>query len=987
MHEQLSPTSQCRNSIEDIWGPRAPYKAEWPRRVDYAWDEEPEKWVQSACVLCSNGCGLDIGVKDGYVVGVRGRATDRVNKGRLGPKGLHGWKSIHSKDRLTHPLIRRNGRLEQASWDEAMDLIVRKSKSLSSTLTNHSISFYTSGQLFLEEYYALALVGKAGLNTLHMDGNTRLCTATAAASMRESFGSDGQAGSYTDIDYTDCIFMVGHNMAATQTVLWSRILDRLEGPHPPKLIVVDPRRSEVAKKAVLHLAPKIGTNLALLNGIQHVMFENKWVDADFIAKHTIGVSELRETVKDYTPEYVEKLTEVPAADIETAAYILGQTQTLLSTALQGVYQSNQATASACQINNINLIRGLIGKPGSGVLQMNGQPTAQNNRETGCDGEFPGFRNHQNPRHMQELADLWNIDVAKLPHWCEPTHIQNMLNFMEQGSIRMCWISGTNPLVSLPDLPRIRRIFSSPEMFVVCQDIFMTETGQLADVVLPAAQWGEKTGCFTNVDRTVHISHNAVDPPGEARSDLDIFLDYSRRMGFKDKDGKDLLPYTTPEEVFEAWKRVSAGRPCDYTGLSYDKLTGGSGIQWPCNQDWPMGRERLYEAGRFYTDLDECESFGHDLETGAPHTVDQYRVLNPAGRAILKSCRYMAHPEEPSDEYPLRLATGRNVYQFHTRTKTGRAPALRKACAEPEVRLSEKDAASFNVKDGDMVIVRSRRGAVEVKARIGDIIPGQAFITFHFGSWGSEDGRARAANDLTISYWDPISKQPTFKAGAVRIEKIPPDTKGPCIRETQSEAAKNANKRNFADADADAASMEADLAGRERHLEIWLGECQECIVQLAEIYSQIIPRLVHDSEVQGGLKVLEGLAESTRTEIQAFAAKYGENKQTGRSRAKVLREALFPREDEPRSPHRVLETLQGLNVYLAHIEGTLLALTPASAALWDKDFQGAVAGAKSMVSRMRQWAENQILVRGPQTLLVPAKALRDEHFIGRVEQPR
>lgn len=567
--------------------------------------------------------------------------------------------------------------------------------------------------------------------------------------MRESFGSDGQAGSYTDIDYTDCIFMVGHNMAATQTVLWSRILDRLEGPHPPKLIVVDPRRSEVAKKAVLHLAPKIGTNLALLNGIQHVMFENKWVDADFIAKHTIGVSELRETVKDYTPEYVEKLTEVPAADIETAAYILGQTQTLLSTALQGVYQSNQATASACQINNINLIRGLIGKPGSGVLQMNGQPTAQNNRETGCDGEFPGFRNHQNPRHMQELADLWNIDVAKLPHWCEPTHIQNMLNFMEQGSIRMCWISGTNPLVSLPDLPRIRRIFSSPEMFVVCQDIFMTETGQLADVVLPAAQWGEKTGCFTNVDRTVHISHNAVDPPGEARSDLDIFLDYSRRMGFKDKDGKDLLPYTTPEEVFEAWKRVSAGRPCDYTGLSYDKLTGGSGIQWPCNQDWPMGRERLYEAGRFYTDLDECESFGHDLETGAPHTVDQYRVLNPAGRAILKSCRYMAHPEEPSDEYPLRLATGRNVYQFHTRTKTGRAPALRKACAEPEVRLSEKDAASFNVKDGDMVIVRSRRGAVEVKARIGDIIPGQAFITFHFGSWGSEDGRARAANDLTI----------------------------------------------------------------------------------------------------------------------------------------------------------------------------------------------------------------------------------------------
>lgn len=427
---------QSRDSIEDIYGPRTPYKHEWPSRVDENCIEEPEKWVQSACILCSNGCGMDIGVRQGKVVGVRGRVTDRVNKGRLGPKGLNASLTIHHQDRLTHPLIRKNGKLERASWEEAMSLIVHKTKETIDRLTAHGIAFYTSGQLFLEEYYALAMVGKAGLNTLHMDGNTRLCTATAAAAMRESWGSDGQAASYTDIDFTHCIFMVGHNMASTQTVLWSRVLDRLRGPDPPKLIVVDPRASASAQEATIHLAPRIGTNVALLNGIQHVILKNGWIAEEFLAKHCVGLEQLREKVKNYTPAEVEKITHVPAAKLEQAAEMIATSESLLSTCLQGVYQSNQATASACQVNNINLLVGCIGKPGSGVLQMNGQPTAQNNREAGCDGgnshdvcafvvlltksmsfaEFPAFRNGSNPNHMQELADIWNIDYNKLPHW-------------------------------------------------------------------------------------------------------------------------------------------------------------------------------------------------------------------------------------------------------------------------------------------------------------------------------------------------------------------------------------------------------------------------------------------------------------------------------------------------------------------------------------------------------------------------------------------
>lgn len=323
---------------------------------------------------------MDIGVKNNTIVAVRGRACDRVNKGRLGPKGMNTFHVNHSQDRLKYPLIRKNGKLERASWDEAMELLVARTKAVQEELTSHGIGFYTSGQLFLEEYYTLAVIGKAGLGTLHMDGNTRLCTATAAASMRESFGCDGQPGSYTDIDVTDCIFLVGHNMSATQTVLWSRILDRLEGTNPPKIIVMDPRRSNCAKKANLHIAPRIGTNLAVLNGIQRLLFEKGYVDKDYVNKHTLGEADLRKTVEEYTPELVEKLSGVPAALLREVADVLGTSKTLLSTALQGVYQSNQATASACALNNINLLMGKIGKPGSGLYQMNGQPTAQNNRE-------------------------------------------------------------------------------------------------------------------------------------------------------------------------------------------------------------------------------------------------------------------------------------------------------------------------------------------------------------------------------------------------------------------------------------------------------------------------------------------------------------------------------------------------------------------------------------------------------------------------------
>jgi ferredoxin-nitrate reductase len=768
--------------IGNPWGSRRPHPraTPWPSRSDINLaaglaPADVEQWVQSACVLCANGCGLDIAVKDGKIVGVRGREVDRINKGRLGPKGLFGWQANNADDRLTTPLLRKGGELREVDWDTAMEGIVGRSKEILAERGPAAFGFYNSGQLFLEDYYTLGVLTKAGLGTPHVDGNTRLCTATAAAALKESFSSDGQPASYVDVEDCDTLFLVGHNVAETETVLWMRILDRLEGPDPPKLVVVDPRPTVPARRADVHLAIRNGTNLALLNALLHELIANGWVDRPWIEEHTVGFADLEGVVAQYPPERAADICGVSADQIRAAARILGEADALLSTALQGVYQSNQATASACQINNINLLRGMIGKPGAGVLQMNGQPTAQNSRETGADGDLPGFRNWQNERHIEELAELWNVEPIQIPHHGPPTHAMQIFRYAEQGSIDLLWIIGTNPAVSLPDLGRIRSILTQERLFVVVQDCFLTETASLADVVLPAAIWGEKTGTFTNADRTVHLSLQAVDPPGEARADLAIFLEYARRMDFRDKDGAPLLKWSTPEEAFEAWKACSAGRPCDYSGLSYEKLRAGSGIPWPCTDEAPDGTERLYTDGRFFTDPDTCEDFGHDLIAGAAYDESDYRALNPSGRAILRAAHFRAPNEQPSDAYPLAYTTGRTVYHFHTRTKTGRSPELDSAAPEAWVELAPGDAERLEIREGDRVRVESARGSIEAKARLTGIKEGIVFAPFHYGYWDADaagpNGIPRAANELTRTEWDPVSKQPLFKTAAVRVEKV------------------------------------------------------------------------------------------------------------------------------------------------------------------------------------------------------------------------
>jgi anaerobic selenocysteine-containing dehydrogenase len=487
----------------------------------------------------------------------------------------------------------------------------------------------------------------------------------------------------------------------------------------------------------------------------------------------VGFDELSARVGDYPPERAASICDVAADDIRHAARLLGTADALLSTVLQGFYQSHQATAAAVQVNNLHIVRGMLGRPGCGVLQMNGQPTAQNTRECGADGDLPGFRNWANDSHVAELAKLWNVEMGQIPHYGPPTHAMQMFRYAEQGSLQMLWVSATNPAVSLPELARVRSILGQDRLFLVVQDIFRTETAELADVVLPAAAWGEKTGTFTNADRTVHLSETAVDPPGTVRPDLEIFLDYARRMDFRDKDGRPLPPWDDAVSAFDAWTKCSAGRPCDYTGLSHDKLRDHSGIQWPCNAEHPNGTERLYAGGRFSAQPDYCESYGKDLVTGAPMEPTEYRAMNPDGKAVIKAAGYLPPHEPPSSAMPFVLNTGRTLYHFHTRTKTDRAPQLHDAAPEVWVELAKVDASRLDVREGDIVEVRTPRGAVTAAARITGIRKGVVFIPFHYGYWdlASDDGRHRAANELTITDWDPVSKQPIFKTAAAQVTRV------------------------------------------------------------------------------------------------------------------------------------------------------------------------------------------------------------------------
>ncbi|WP_182880207.1 molybdopterin oxidoreductase family protein [Microbispora sp. H10949] len=724
----------------------------WPVRVDVfledgVTEDEVERWVPAASAAGSHGDAVDLAVRGGRVVGVRGRAGDRVNHGRLDPREWPAWRP--RPGRLTRPLVREGGRLVESTWDAAMDRVVTRSRRLLAAPGGWGrIAFHTGPRLFLEEHYTLAVIGKAGIGTPHMDGDTRGCAAAAAAALAASFGTDGQPGSYTDVDHCDALALWGHDCAACHPVLWERMLDRRLGPGPPAMIVADPDRTPAAREADVHLAVRRGTNVALLNGLLHELLANGWHDAAYVAAHTVGVERLWRTVEAYPAKRAAEICGVPVARIEQAAEILGAAERLVSTVGPAFLGSNQATAAACQVDNLHLLLGMLGRPGAGLFQLGGPGCDA--LETGSAGDLPGLRNWADPGHVRELAGLWNVDPAVIPHWGPATHATQILGYAEEGSVGLLWITASDPVSATPGL---EQVLAREDLFVVVQDPYLTETARLADVVFPVAAWGEKTGTVTGADRTVHLCEKAVEPPGEARADLAVLLDYARRMDLRDRDGLPLVGWTDAESAFEAWKACSGGRPCDHTGITYDRLRTG-GVQWPCTPAGSYGAERLYAGGRFATEPGRCQAFGADLATGAEYGEERYRADDPRGRAFLHAADYEPSPEVADDEHPLVLLVCR---------------APRRSPAPPHLEVHPGDAAAYGVEEGDLVRAESPRGALEAVARLSGVRPGAVVLRLD----GRSEAVARAAAELTLTSWDPVSRQPLRTAVAVRLVRVAP----------------------------------------------------------------------------------------------------------------------------------------------------------------------------------------------------------------------
>ncbi|MEO2078224.1 MAG: molybdopterin oxidoreductase family protein [Bacillus sp. (in: firmicutes)] len=726
---------------------------------------EVDKWVYSTCNICSIGCGCYIAVKDNKIVGIKGNADHPINRGRLGPKGENQWYANNSPDRLLTPLIRKHGALVSASWDEAMALIIQKTKQTLEQIGGNGVAIYSTGQSTIETYYTIGKIGRAGLHSHLLDANTRLCTATTEWALLQSFGADGVPASMDDVDVADSLMLFGHNPAETGTVLFERIMKRKRETGSPYLIVVDVRKTLTAKEADLFLQLNPGTNLALLNGILHLVIREGVLDHPFIRNHTIDFDEVKKSVEPWTPELTAQVTGVPVEQIRKAAEVLGRTPTLVSTTLQGAYQSVDATSSCVAINNLHLMRGLIGKPGCGPFHMAGQPSSSSNRTVGGVGTYPGNRNSDNPKHIEEMARLWNVDPAHLEVGPEKG-IEEIVHLMEQGKVGLFWNINTNPMVSLPNRKRARKAFE--KTFVVVQDAFLTETTEVADVVLPVAIWGEKEGTMENTDRTINLLTKAVEPPNGVFSDFDILLEFSKRMDFKDKDGSPLISYRTPEECFEEWKQISKGRPSDMSGITYEKLMKYNGLRWPVNEEHPLGTPRLYSDFKFHTTVDDAQSFGKVLFTGRPRTKEEFERLQANGRAIMYATHYVPPAEQPREKFPLWLTTGRLVWHWHSRTKTGRSPYLQMIAPQGYVEIHVEDAESLRLIPGEVVQVVSPRGSIKVPARIVDTVKqGVVFVPFHYGTWENNE----AANELTVDFTDPLSKQPTFKQSSCRLETL------------------------------------------------------------------------------------------------------------------------------------------------------------------------------------------------------------------------
>ncbi len=696
----------------------------------------PEQWVKTTCGYCSVGCGMLIGVRDGKAVSVRGDPDHPVNEGKLCPKGLSEHHTITAEGRALYPLVRTWRGFKRASWEEAIDLFAARVSDVQTKHGQEAFAILSTGQLVSEELYALGKLARLGLRVPHYDGNTTLCMASAVSGYKRSFGSDGPPGCYDDLERADTVVLIGANIADNHPILAYRLFKNRDRHPDSKLIVIDPRATKTAMLADQFLPIRPRTDVHLLNGVARILIDEDWIDHDYITKHTQGFEALRTYLERYDLAYTAKVTSISEGMVYEFARSIGQSKSTFFGWTMGVNHSTQGTETVNAICNLAMLTGNVGRVGGAPFSITGQCNAMGSREMSSTSSLPGYRQFESETDRKELSALWGVDAEELPKQrglAYPDIIKAVLD----GQIKGLWIIATNPLVSYPDQGRLRKALANLDFLVVQDGYHATPTSELAHLMLPAAIWGEKEGTYTNSERRVSKVGRAVAPPGEAKTDFDIFLSIAERIGVRERLFAGI---SSPADAFEEWRKVSEGRLCDYSGVSHELLDDHS-VQWP----YPRGTERgPRDYVRLYTD-------------GAFKTQD-----SKARFFVIKN---ELPPEEPCSEYPFMLNTGRTVEHWHTRTKTGRVAILERAAPEAWVELNPKDATRLGVNNHDWVMVESRRGRIDrVRVRVTSIVaPGQIFIPFHFAEAN--------VNNLTIDACDPISREPNFKQAAVRIARV------------------------------------------------------------------------------------------------------------------------------------------------------------------------------------------------------------------------
>ncbi len=696
--------------------------------------KKPDFWVKSTCGYCGVGCGLYIGVKNGKATYTKGDPAHDVNLGTLCPKGLSEHQMLYASNRVLYPKIKKNGRLENVSWDEAFGYTAQKFKAIQEKYGKKAIAVISTGQLLTEEFYALGKFVQLGLQTNNYDGNTTLCMASAVSGYKQSFGSDGPTGSYEDIAKAEAIFVIGANLADNHPIIVHHLMKNRKNK---KIVVIDPRRSKTSQLADIYVPLKPRTDLALLNGLAYIIWEQGWYDEGFIKSRTNGWREFVKHIQKYQPGEVAHITGLETKLLYQLAKLYATTNKSLICWTMGVNQSALGTDTVSAINNLAIMTGKIGKEGCAPFSITGQCNAMGTREFGFTSAIPGYRKFESPKDRQEFAELISVPQELIPSERGYKYAE-IIDAIEKEEIKALWVVCTNPLVSFPDQRKLRRALGKLDLLVV-QDAFMSDTAKIANVVFAAATWGEKEGCYTNSERRCNKANKAVEPPAQSKSDFDIILEFSDYFGVK-----ELLfeGWQSPRDAFEEIKKISKGRPCDYSGMSYEKIEELGGIQWPCNEKYPQGCTRLYS---------EEMPFNHD-----------------DGKARFICAEWRELEEPTSQEFPLILNTGRTVEHFHTRTKTGQIKILDDLAPEAWIDINPKDAKRLKVKNYDRISISSPRGRVDnLVVRVTELVaPGSVFVPFHYNT--------QLINTLTQSLFDPISGEPNYKQTAVQLhsEAVP-----------------------------------------------------------------------------------------------------------------------------------------------------------------------------------------------------------------------